>query len=263
MWMAIEKGHQGRGSASVRRCIHTALMFCFGVLLLVIKNLLFHHAGTAISPPCTNWSGRCMDGFGEIEPKMWVPSLKKALSFVHLATREHKWRHRFAGISSFPMRVHSSKSAKRWRSQVEKFGRKSLSPCGRTLSPCGQSQLQFVCSDGAFVVVLCPGKPPSTGPKWKFVLSLEFLRTQQWGLGLDFKTSGPNRIFHDFSWFFMRTILAAENRGEAKSWSLLRAFFCSDMYGREKWPGLSFRAFQRRGGKEAQKRSNLQWFPTF
>ena len=51
----------------------------------------------------------------------------------------------------------------------------------------------------AFVVVLCPGKPPSTGPKWKFVLSLEFLRTQQWGLGLDFKSSGPNPIFHDFS----------------------------------------------------------------
>ena len=47
--------------------------------------------------------------------------------------------------------------------------------------------------------VLCPGKPPSTGPKWKFVLSLEFLRTQQWGLGLDFKSSGPNPIFHDFS----------------------------------------------------------------
>ena len=32
-------------------------------------------------------------------------------------------------------------------------------------SPCGRSQLQFVCSDGAFVVVLCPEKPPSTGPK--------------------------------------------------------------------------------------------------
>ena len=25
------------------------------------------------SRPCTNWSGRCMYGFGEIEPKMWVP----------------------------------------------------------------------------------------------------------------------------------------------------------------------------------------------
>ena len=29
--------------------------------------------------------------------------------------------------------------------------------------------------------------------------SLEFLRTQQWGLGLDFKSSGQNPIFHDFS----------------------------------------------------------------
>ena len=28
---------------------------------------------------------------------------------------------------------------------------------------------------------------------------LEFFRTQQWGLGLDFKSSGPNPIFHDFS----------------------------------------------------------------
>ena len=80
-----------------------------------------------------------------------------------------------------------------------KFGRKAFSPCRRSFSPCGRSQLQFVCSDGAFIVVLCPGKPPSTGPKWKFMLSLEFLRTQQWGLGLDFKSSGPNPIYHDFS----------------------------------------------------------------
>ena len=43
---------------------------------------------TPRSRPCTNWSGRCMYGFGEIEPKVWVPSLKTALSFVPLATRE-------------------------------------------------------------------------------------------------------------------------------------------------------------------------------
>ena len=28
---------------------------------------------TPRSRPCTNWSGRCMYGFGEIEPKVWVP----------------------------------------------------------------------------------------------------------------------------------------------------------------------------------------------
>ena len=89
------------------------------------------------------------------------------------------------------------------RKETTKLGwkvwKKRLESLRRTLSPCGRSQLQFVCSGRAFVVVLCPGKPLSTGPKWKFVLSLEFLRTQQWGLGLDFKSSGPNRIFHDFS----------------------------------------------------------------
>ena len=62
------------------------------------------------------------------------------------------------------------------------------------------------------VVVLCPGKPPSTGPKWTFVLSLEFLHTQQWGLGLDFKSSGPNPIFHDFS--CGPYTCSCENRGE-------------------------------------------------
>ena len=77
------------------------------------------HTGHRDSPrsrPCTNWSGRCMYGFGEIELKVWVPSIKTALSFVPLATREQKWRRRFAEISRFPTTVHSSKSAKRWRS---------------------------------------------------------------------------------------------------------------------------------------------------
>ena len=43
------------------------------------------------SRPCTNWSGCCMYGFGEIEPKVWVNSSKTALSFVFLATWEQKW----------------------------------------------------------------------------------------------------------------------------------------------------------------------------
>ena len=123
--------------------------------------------------------------------------LKTVLSYVSLATRGQKLRRRFPGISSFPTRGHSLKSDKRRRSWVEAFGRKALSPCGRTVSLCWRSQLQFVCSDGVFVVVLCLRKPPSTGPKGRVVLSLEFLRTQQWGLDLDFKSSGPNPVFHD------------------------------------------------------------------
>ena len=46
----------------------------------------------------------------------WAESVSTLLLFVPLATREQKWRRRFAGISSFPTRVHSSKSAKRWQS---------------------------------------------------------------------------------------------------------------------------------------------------
>ena len=130
--------------------------------------------------------------FGEIEPKVSVPSLKMTLSLVSLAMWEWKWHPRFAEISSFPTRGHSSKSAKWRQSKVERFGRKALSPCGRII-------LQFVCSDGAFGVVFCPGKTPSTSPKGKAVFFLEFLRTQQWGLGLDFKSRRPHLIFHDCS----------------------------------------------------------------
>ena len=78
--------------------------------------LIYNEILSPRSRPCKNWSGICMYGFGEIEPKVWEPSLKTVQSFVPLATREQKWRRRFAGISSFPTRVHSSKSAKRWRS---------------------------------------------------------------------------------------------------------------------------------------------------
>ena len=45
---------------------------------------------------------------------------------------------------------------------------------------------------------ICPRKP-STCPKWKVMLSLEFLLTQQLGLWQDSKSSGPNLIFHNFS----------------------------------------------------------------
>ena len=45
---------------------------------------------TPRSRPCTNWSGRCMYGFGEIEPKVWVTSLKMLLSFVPVATQDQK-----------------------------------------------------------------------------------------------------------------------------------------------------------------------------
>ena len=69
-------------------------------------------------------------------------------------------------------------------------------------------------------------EPPSTGPKWKFVLSLEFLRTQQWGIGQDFKSSGPNPIFHDFScgpYLQLRiAVLFAVNRFRCHKMRLLR-----------------------------------------
>ena len=53
------------------------------------------------SRPCTNWSGRCMYGFGEIEPKVWVPSLKTALSFITLATRNKKGAVVLLGFQAF------------------------------------------------------------------------------------------------------------------------------------------------------------------
>ena len=125
--------------------------------------------------------------------------LKNGVSFVSLAMWEQKWCPRIAEISGFPTRSHSSKSVKRRRSLVEKFERKALSPCGRTLSPFGRNILQFVFSGRAFVVVLCPGKP-LTGPKWKGVFSLELLHTQQWGLGLNFQIKKTQPAF---LWFFM------------------------------------------------------------
>ena len=47
----------------------------------------------------------------------------------------------------------------------------------------------------------------------KSVLSLEFLRAQQLGLGLDFKSRRPHPIFHDF---FMRTMPAVQKRSVCK-----------------------------------------------
>ena len=129
-------------------------------------------------------------------------ALKTALLLVSWETLEQKRRPRFAEISSFPTRDHSLKSAQRSKSLEEK----PWVPAGGPTPPCGRSTLHFVCSDGAFAVVHCPGKPASTGPKWKGVLSLEFLRTQQWGLGLDFKSRRPTRFFiifnadHTCSW---------------------------------------------------------------
>ena len=64
-----------------------------------------------LAPVQTDLAAACTDS-GKLSKSVSTP-LKTTLSFVPLATREQKWRRRFAGISSFPTRVHSSKSAKR------------------------------------------------------------------------------------------------------------------------------------------------------
>ena len=93
------------------------------------------------SRPCTNWSGCCMYGFGEIEPKVWVPSLKMALSFVPLATRKQKWRRRFQAFQrGFIRRNRPRDDEARLKSLEEKpsvpAGRASV-PAGRASVPAG------------------------------------------------------------------------------------------------------------------------------
>ena len=55
------------------------------------------------------------------------------------------------------LKLSNERSFVKVRQEITKPG---LKVWKKALSPCGRSQLQFVCSDGAFVVVFCLGKPP-------------------------------------------------------------------------------------------------------
>ena len=158
------------------------------------------------SRPCTNWSGRCMYGFGEIEPKVWVPSLggivrslgdtgtKMAPSFC--------WDFKLSNEGSFVEigQAMTKLSWKVWkkslqslRAELQSLRVESIAVCMQRWSFRRRSLSWETCLDWSEMKVCAlPGVFPRPA-----------VRT--WP-GFQIKWTQP-----DFSWFFMRTIPAAEN----------------------------------------------------
>ena len=156
------------------------------------------------SRPCTNWSGRCMYGFGEIEWKVWVPSLKNGVNVRSLGDTgtqmapSHCWDFKLSNEGSFVEigQEMTKLGWKVWKKSLQSLRAESIAVCmqrwifrRRSLS----WETSFDWSE--MKVRALPGVFPHPA-----------VRT--WP-GFQIKWTQP-----DFSWFFMRTIPAAEIRGD-------------------------------------------------
>ena len=144
--------------------------------------------------------------FGEIEPKVWVASLKTAISFVSLATRNKNGAVALLGSQAFQRGSICRNPTRDDDARSKRLEEKPWVPAGGPWVPAGgpwvpaggvNCSLYAAMEFSSSFYVLRNLLWPSTGPKWRVVLSLEFLHTQQWELGLDFISSGPNPISAD------------------------------------------------------------------
>ena len=163
------------------------------------------------SRPCTNWSGRCMYGFGEIEPKVWVPSLKRRY-------RSFLWRHgkknravALLGFQAFQRGFIHRNRPRDDEARVKSLEEKSSVPAGGASVPAGgvncslYAAMELSSSFSVLGNLLRLVRNESSCSLWSFSAP-SWVRT--WP-GFQIKWTQP-----DFSWFFMRTIPVAENRGD-------------------------------------------------
>ena len=150
-----------------------------------------------------------MYGFGEIDPKVWVPSLKTVLSFVPLATRKKMapslcWDFKLSNEGSF-VKIGLEMTKLGW-----KVWKKSLQSLRAELQSLRAESIAVCMQRWSF-------RRRSLSWETSFDWSEMKVRALRWVSphpavrtwpGFQIKWTQP-----DFSWFFMRTIPAVENRG--------------------------------------------------
>ena len=163
--------------------------------------------------PCTNWSGRCMYGFGKIEPKLLVPSFKNGAIVGSLGDTGTKmapsfcWDSKLSNdgsiveigqeMTKLDWKVWK-KSLQSLRAELQSLRAESIAVCMQRWSFRRRSLSWETSFDWSEMKVRAlPGVSPHPA-----------VRT--WP-GFRIKWTQP-----DFSWFFLRTIPAAENRSVPK-----------------------------------------------